>query len=159
MMGCMKWILPAALLSLISISAASAQISGLKTVYVLPMANGLDQYLALRLTSGGVLQVVTDPRKADAILTDGIGARFEEALAGLFESEKKDKSDKVGEVEFAHPAMRPLSGSRGVIFLVDRNSRDVVWSTFEPPKSSQPEDLNHAAAKIADRLAKAQKNK
>ena len=157
-MGCMKWILPAALFSLFSIPAASAQVSSLKTVYVLPMANGLDQHLALRLTSGGVLQVVTDARKADAIFTDGIGARFEEALAGLFESEK-GKGEKVGEVEFAHPAMRPLSGSRGVIFLVDRNSRDVVWSTFEPPKSSQPEDLNHAAAKIVDRLAKAQKAK
>lgn len=158
-MGCMKWILPVALFSLVSIPAATAQVSGVKTVYVLPMASGLDQYLALRLTSEGVLQVVTDPRKADAIFTDGIGARFEESFASLFEAQKKDKGEKLGEVEFAHPAMRPLSGSRGVIFLVDRNTRDVVWSTFERPKSSQAEDLNHAAAKIVDRLAKAHKGK
>src|SRR4029077_7888560 len=137
-MGCMKWIL-SALLCMISIPAAHAQVSGVKTVYVLPMANGLDQYLALRLTSEGVLQVVTDPKKADAIFTDGIGARLEESFATLFDSTKKEKGDKVGEVDFAHPAMRPLSGSRGVIFLVDRNTRDVVWSTFERPKSSQAE--------------------
>ena len=161
-MGCMKWLLTATLTAMFSIPAANAQVSGVKTVYMLPMANGLDQYLALRLTSEGVLQVVTDPKKADAIFTDGIGARFEESFATLFDSAKKDKSDKgdkVGEVDFAHPAMRPLSGSRGVIFLVDRNTRDVVWSTFERPKSSQAEDLHHAAARIVDRLAKVHKSK
>ena len=158
-MGCMKWLLTATLTAMFSIPAANAQVSAVKTVYMLPMANGLDQYLALRLTSEGVLQVVTDPKKADAIFTDGIGARFEESFATLFDSAKKDKGDKVGEVDFAHPAMRPLSGSRGVIFLVDRNTRDVVWSTFERPKSSQAEDLNHAAARIVDRLAKVHKSK
>jgi len=158
-MGCMKWLLTATLTALFSIPAANAQVSGVKTVYMLPMANGLDQYLALRLTSEGVLQVVTDPKKADAIFTDGIGARLEESFATLFNSAQKDKGEKAGEVEFAHPAMRPLSGSRGVIFLVDRNTRDVVWSTFERPKSSQAEDMNRAAAKIVDRLAKVHKSK
>jgi hypothetical protein len=159
-MGCMKWLLTATLTAMFSIPAANAQVSGVKTVYVLPMANGLDQYLALRLTSQGVLQVVTDPKKADAIFTDGIGARFEESFTSLFESAKKEKGgDKVGEIDFAHPAMRPLSGSRGVIFLVDRKTRDVVWSTFEPPKSSQAADLNQAAARIVDRLAKVHKAK
>ena len=158
-MGCMKWLLTATLTAMFSIPAANAQVSGVKTVYMLPMANGLDQYLALKLTSQGVLQVVTDPKKADAIFTDGIGARLEESFATLFDSVKKDKNEKMGEAEFAHPAMRPLSGSRGVIFLVDRNTRDVVWSTFERPKSSQAEDMNHAAARIVDRLAKAHKSK
>jgi len=158
-MGCMKWLLTATLTAMFSIPAANAQVSGVKTVYMLPMANGLDQYLALKLTSQGVLQVVTDPKKADAIFTDGIGARLEENFATLFDSAKKDKNEKMGEAEFAHPAMRPLSGSRGVIFLVDRNTRDVLWSTFERPKSSQAEDMNHAAARIVDRLAKAHKGK
>src|SRR5678809_764458 len=78
MMGYMKWLLSiglGALGALFTISGAHAQVFGVKTVYLLPMAGGLDQYLALQLTSGGVLQVVTDPKKADAILTDGIGAR------------------------------------------------------------------------------------
>jgi len=160
-MGGMKYLLTAAL-AMISISAANAQVSGIKTVYVLPMAGGLDQYLAFQLTSEGVLQVVTDPKKADAIFTDGIGARFEESITELYGApvdKDKDKAEKAGTTEFAHPAMKPLSGSRGVIFLVNRSTRDVLWSTFERPKNSQPDELKHAAAKIVDRLAKSQKAK
>jgi hypothetical protein len=158
-MDCMKYFLTGVVAALFSISIAHAQVSEVRTVYVLPMASGLDQYLALRLTSGAVLQVVTDPQKADALLTDGIGARFEESFSQLFGAVETDKSDKAGAGEFAHPAMRPLSGSRGVIFLVNRSSRDVVWSTFERPKSSQPVDLNQAAGKIVSRLAKVRKAK
>ena len=159
------------LLTLVALSAllaisSYAQVFGVKTVYVLPMAGGLDQYLALQLTSSGVLQVVTDPKKADAILTDGIGARLEDNLNQLYgavpedkDKSEKDKSEKAGSDDFAHSAMRPLSGSRGVIFLVNRTSRDVLWSTFERPKNTQPGELKHAAQKIVDRLAKAPKAK
>jgi len=158
MMGYMKWLLSiglGALGALFTISGAHAQVFGVKTVYVLPMAGGLDQYLELQLTSGGVLQVVTDPKKADAILTDGIGARFEENLTQLYGAPvDKDKPEKAGLGEFAHPAMQPLSRSRGLVFLVNRASRDVLWSTFERPKSSQPDDLKHVAQKIVERLAK-----
>jgi hypothetical protein len=45
------------------------------------------------------------------------------------------------------------------VFLVNRITRDVVWSTFERPKNSQPGELKHAAEKIVDRLAKAPKAK
>ena len=155
MMGDMKWLSIIALNALLA-SGAHGEILGVKTVYVLPMAGGLDQYLALQLTSGGVLQVVTDPKKADAILTDGIGARLEESLTQLYGApvDKDVDKDKAGKTEFAHPAMRPLSSSRGVVFLVNRTSRDVLWSTFERPKNTQPEELRHAAEKIVDRLAK-----
>jgi hypothetical protein len=170
MMGYMKWLSNMALCVamfalgvLFSISGAQAQVFGVKTVYVLPMAGGLDQYLALRLTSEGVLQVVTDPQKADAILTDGIGARFEQNLTELYgapiDKDKSDKDKKDDKAEFAHPAMQPLSRSRGVVFLVNRTSRDVLWSTFERPKNTQPEELKHAAEKIVERLAKAPKPK
>jgi hypothetical protein len=166
MMGDMKWLSKVALGALGAvalISSTQAEVFGVKTVYVLPMAGGLDQYLALQLTSGGVLQVVTDPKKADAILTDGIGARLEESLAQLYGApvdknvDKDVDKDKAGTIEFAHPAMRPLSSSRGVVFLVNRTSRDVLWSTFERPKNTQPEELRHAAEKIVDRLAKTNK--
>lgn len=148
-----------ALAAVFTISAAQAQVFGVKTVYVLPMASGLDQYLALQLTSSGVLQVVTDPKKADAILTDGIGARLEDSLNQLYGAVPvdKDKSAKAGTDDFAHPAMQPLSRGRGVVFLVNRATRDVLWSTFERPKNNQPEELKHAAQKIVDRLAKARK--
>jgi hypothetical protein len=167
MMGDMKQLSKIALGvlgALLTISGAHAEVFGVKTVYVLPMTGGLDQYLALQLTSQGVLQVVTDPKKADAILTDGIGARLEERLSELYgapvnKDADKDKTDKGGTADVAHPAMRPLSTSRGVVFLVDRTSRDVLWSTFERPKNTQPEELKHAAEKIVDRLAKTNKPK
>lgn len=160
-MGDMKWLTIVTLGALFSISA-HAQALGVKTVYMLPMSGGLDQYLALQLTSRGVLQVVTDPKKADAIFTDGIGARLEDRLNELYgagEKDKadKDKSDKVGSSAYAQPTMRPLSSSRGVVFLVNRTSRDVLWSTYERPKNTEPEELKHVAAKIVDRLAKANK--
>lgn len=160
MMAYMKCLLFAALAALPFSPAAHAEVAGLKTVYLLPMSGGLDQYLAVQLTTEGVLQVVTDPKKADAILTEGIGGRFDESFSELFKPPvDKDQADKAGATEFSHPAMRPLSGSRGLIFLVNRATRDVVWSTFERPKGNQPEDMKHAAEKIVDRMAKAQKAK
>src|ERR1700681_148227 len=157
MMGVMKWLsnMAVAAFAGLLISAAHAQVLGVKTVYVLPMAGGLDQYLALQLTSEGVLQVVTDPQKADAILTDGIGARLEENLTELFgapvtndkpekDKPEKDQSGKAGTDDFAHPAMQPLSHSRGVVFLVNRTSRNVLWSTYERPKNTQPGELKRA---------------
>ena len=173
MIGDMKWLTNmalcfamGALCALVPISSAHAEIFGVKTVYLLPMAGGLDQYLALQLSSGRLLQVVTDPKKADAILTDGIGARLEDSLNDLYgasvnkDSVDKDKSDKnksgnASTPDFAHPSMRPLSSSRGLVFLVNRTSRDVLWSTYELPTSTQPEELKHVAEKIVERLAKA----
>lgn len=152
----MKSLLMAALAALLWIPPAPAQVPAGKTVYLLPMAGGLDQYLALRLTSAGVLQVATDPQKADVILTDRIGSHFAETLTELYgPSPEKDKSS----ADFARPGMQPLSRSRGVIFLVDRGTGNVVWSTFEQTRNSTPDELNHAAERIVERLAKAQKGK
>jgi hypothetical protein len=164
MMGYMKWLsfmAFGALSALLSISAAHAEVYGVKTVYVLPMAGGLDQYLALQLTAAGVLQVVTDPKKADAILTDGIGARLDDSLSQLYGSTRveKDKDGKATTDDFSHSTMQPLSRSHGLVFLVDRSSRDVLWSTFEQPKNTQPDELRHVAEKIVERLAKAPKPK
>ena len=36
------------------------------------MGSGMDQYLANQLTNAGIFEVVTDPKKADAILTDNV---------------------------------------------------------------------------------------
>jgi len=158
-MGDMKWLTILTLGALFSI-LAQAQVLGVKTVYLLPMAGGLDQYLALQLTSRGVLQVVTDPKKADAILTDAIGARLEESFNQLYgapvDKDKSDK-DKTDVSDSARPNMRPLSSSRGLVFLVNRNTRDVLWSTFERPKNAEPGELKHVAAKIVERLAKDRK--
>ncbi len=135
-----------------------ADMSGIKTVYLLPMFSGLDQYLAVRLTAGSVLQVVVDPRNADAVLTDHLGQSFEEQLDVMYGTKPKGEDDKNGSTtEFA----RVTSGarSRGAIFLVNRKTRDVLWSTYERPKGTAPADLNRTADRIADKLAKAVKGK
>jgi hypothetical protein len=54
---------------------------------------------------------------------------------------------------------RPLSKARGTIFLVDRHTGDVVWSTLEQPRSTSVTDLNVAAKHISDNLKKALKPK
>jgi hypothetical protein len=135
-----------------------ADMSGVKTVYVLPMSSGLDQYLAVRLTTASVLQVVVDPRNADVVLTDHIGQSFEEQLDVMYGAKPKTEEDKNGsEPQFA----RLTSGarSRGAVFLVNRKTRDVLWSIYEQPKGTAPADLNRAADRIADKLAKAIKGK
>ena len=135
-----------------------ADMSGVKTVYLLPMSSGLDQYLAVRLTTASVLQVVADPRNADAVLTDHIGQGFEDQLDEIYGAKPKGEDDKNGSTtEFA----RPVSGgrSRGAIFLVNRKTRDVLWSVYERPKGTAPADLNRTADRIGDKLAKAVKGK
>jgi hypothetical protein len=46
------------------------------------------------------------------------------------------------------------SGSRGKgnLFIVDRKSRSVLWSIFEPPKDSTPAELSKTAGKVVKRL-------
>ena len=61
-----------------------AELTGVHAVYFMPMARGLDQYLANRLTNEHVFQVVTDPKLADAVFTDRIGDAFQAQMESLF---------------------------------------------------------------------------
>ena len=76
-----------------------ADSSGVQTVYLLPMANGLDQYVANRLAASGVFHVTTDPKKADAIFTDKLGEACEQRLDSLLlpPLEKSPKESKAEE--------------------------------------------------------------
>jgi hypothetical protein len=49
--------------------------------------------------------------------------------------------------------------SKGAVFLVDRKTRNVLWSDYVRPKSAQPDELNHVADKIAAQLEKDKKGK
>jgi len=154
----MKRFLMALALTLLPAGVFGADMSGVKTVYLLPMSSGLDQYLAVRLTTASVLQVVADPRNADAVLTDHIGQSFEDRLDEMYGAKPKSDDDKNGSTpEFA----RITSGarSRGAIFLVNRKTRDILWSAYEPPRGTAPADLNRTADRIAEKLAKAIKGK
>ena len=128
-----------------------------KTVYILPMSNSLDQFLAIKLTTGLVMQVVTDAHKADAIFTDRIGAGFEQKLDEIFGGKPKDADDS--EDKASRHAVQSVSRGKGAIFLVDPKTRNVIWSDYEHAKSSSPEEMNHLAERIASHLEKARKGK
>src|SRR5208337_1515701 len=83
------------LLLLLSCTGAllgGAELSGVHTVYVLSMSKGLDQYLANRLTNDHVFQVVTDPKRADAFLTDRIGESLQSKLEEIFPPPAPEKA-------------------------------------------------------------------
>jgi len=159
----MKQFILAAAAIAISMSATGAGLDDVKTVYVLPMSNGLDQYLAAQLTSGSVLQVVTDPQKADAVLTDHVGQSFEQSLADLYNAKPPasdkdaEKTDDTGNT-FTRSGMQGQR-SRGNVFLVNRKTHDVVWSFFEAPGDKTPNGMKRTAAKISGKLAQSIKAK
>ena len=135
------------------VSLALAQYAGPKTVYILPMASGLDQYLAQRLTQDHVMQVVADPKTADVIMTDRLGEAFEQKLKEIRPvdaapaSTKDDK--KTDDASFtSHNAFRS-SAARGTVFLVDAKSRAVLWSDYQKPGH----DPNRTAERIARALS------
>ena len=166
-----------------SAKAPNPQLEAVKTVYLLPMSNGFDQYLANAISRLGVLEVVTDPQKADAVLTDHVGAAFEDTMKGLYpppappqprkaeeatgpDTAKKKKSEEESEKDAAAkaeaeqitkqneaPVYSTFSRGRGMIFLVDRHSRSVLWSTYDKPKDTQPKTLDHLAHRIASQLS------
>jgi hypothetical protein len=127
-----------------------------RTVYVLPMANGLDQYLAQRLSSDHLMKVVADPKLAEVVLTDRLDEAFEQKLAEIrTAAANKDaatKDDKDKDDVRTHAAFRSSKG-KGTIFLVDAKSREVLWSDYEKvPVSSSSDILNREAERIAKKL-------
>jgi hypothetical protein len=64
--------------------AGAAELTEGRTVYLLPMGHSLDQFIADRLTRMHVFHVVTDPAKADTIITDRVGASLESRLKELY---------------------------------------------------------------------------
>lgn len=152
-------------------AAAPHLLLQIKTVYIVSMSNAFDQYLANRIARKGALEVVTDPLKADAILTDRLGASFETTLARLYPEPKpepapKPKKDDKDEDEDkpagaldvkSQPFERPVSSgrSRGNVFLVHRGSRSVVWSSYARPKNIQADTLDSTARDLAAQLSSA----
>lgn len=157
-------------------ASVNPQLHQVKRVYILAMGSGMDQYLANQLTKEGIFEVVTDPKKADAILTDNVGEPFRSRLDELYPPPKppaekvkpsadsgddtsseakpvtKDALSGVdfsGGGNFTHPA---FGRGKGNFFVVDRNSRIVLWSVFERPKNSTPRELTKTAARVVRHL-------
>jgi hypothetical protein len=126
---------------------AFAQYAGPKTVYILPMSAGLDQYLAQWLTKNHVMQVVADPKIAEVFMTDRLGEAFEQKMKEIRPDGDK-KSDDTARNTFR------TTKPRGTIFLVDAKSRRVLWSDYQkPPRSNADSDLNRAAEQIAQKIS------
>lgn len=149
----------------------SPDLMSVKSVYILPMRSGFDQYLANELTSQGVVRVVTDPKRADAVLTDHLGESFQERMDDLFPPPPKPKAKddtKSGEgksgdakdesassdepMADTRPISGAISGGKGNIFLVGREGRAVLWSDFHNPRSRQPKDMKRTADSVASDL-------
>ena len=142
-----------------------------KTVYLLSMSSGLDQYMANWLTRTGRFEVVTDPANADAVFTDRLGTSFEEKWKELYpppeppkpepakDDVKKDEATKVERTPdlidaAGSPVVRisSFSRSKGNIFLVSRKSGSVIWSYYSTPKDMRSKSLDQNAERIIDRL-------
>jgi hypothetical protein len=163
-----------------SLSAADPSLNRIKFVYLLSMGGGLDQYLANRHVQTGRFSVVTNPSQADAIFTDQLGVDFERRMEELYpppappeepkEEEAKDKEQgeqpqgqmnigsAFGEVAGQkEPVITSFGRGKGNVFLVDRESRQVIWSRYVRPRSTRPDELDQVANEIAGKLANAAK--
>lgn len=161
-------------------ASVNPQLHQVKRVYILAMGSGMDQFLANQLTKQGIFEVVTDPQKADAILTDNVGESFQSKLDELYAPPKPPEAEKTkpaadsdatadaggtksasarkdalqgvdfsGGVNFTHPS---FGRGKGNFFVVDRNSRVVLWSIYERPKNSTPGELTKTAARVVKHL-------
>lgn len=151
------------LAALSGFAQGNAELSQIQTVYLMPMANGFDQYLANRLRSVHQVRIVTDMAKADAIFTDKIGLAFEsrldEAEQTMKEKEvagtpKAEETQSSSGLKLAPKTVSSIGRGRGTFFLVDRRSRMVLWSTFNKPKDVQPKTLDKVAGNVAEEFSK-----
>ncbi len=152
---------------------AGDELLQIRSVYILHMSRAFDQYLATHLTRGGVLQVVTDPQKADAILTEQLGKNFEDQMEELFpkpkapapvaaETDDEQFGSAATRLDMQDPEGKPRSTfgrGRGTVFLVHRSSGNVVWSTYMRPKSPTADVLNDVARQVADQIKDAFKKR
>ena len=159
----MKWLWLAGLsFSTLVFGSVNPQLKQIQKVYILPMGGGMDQFLANQITKEGLLQVVTDPQRADAILTDRIGEGFEQKLQELYpppkpvaEKKKDDsKADEKNAPELEPPPklISSLGHGKGTFFLVDRKTMGVVWSDYDRPRNSTPGQMEKTANRVVQKL-------
>ena len=147
--------------------ACAADLATVHKVYIMPMAHGMDQYLANRLVSEHLFQVVTDPKLADAVFTDRIGEAFESQLDDMTAPKNPEPVAKAAADanpasmftetvnKISNPGLNSSFGrGRGTLFLVDAKSRSVVWSVYDPPKDSTARQLDRTAADVVGRMKK-----
>ncbi|MFB3828913.1 MAG: hypothetical protein ACE15B_19255 [Bryobacteraceae bacterium] len=134
-----------------------------RTVYVLPMSNGMDQFLANHLTGSQTLQVVADPKKAELFLTDRLGQSLEMRLAEILpppappkpkEGEEKKAAGDTANVPAPVGSFQATARGKGNVFLVEGATRRVIWSMFIKPAGTTPQAMDKTAGRVVERLKK-----
>ena len=162
-----------ALLSIVSLVAqplAGAdweRLGRVQKVYLWPMSDSLDQFLAEQVATEGVFDVVVDPKRAQAILTDRISSKFLEGMEELFPTPEEIAEAEKEEEEADGPAAVPAGAYRperspiysasraeGAVFLVDVRTREVLWSTFLKGYDTTPKAMHRQARMVVMRLKK-----
>lgn len=146
--------------------AMDPETRNVKSVYILRMGAGLDQLLASELTKNGIFTVTTDPQKADALFTDSLGEGFEKKFEELYpppappkeEKDEKEEEDKSG-VTLTQAPMQKVGknvwgSGKGTIFLVERKSRNLLWSMNRQTKGTSTPMMVEQARKIVGQLKK-----
>jgi hypothetical protein len=162
-------------LAAVAFASVNPQLREVKRVYILAMTASMDQFLASQLVKAGIFEVVTDPKKADAIITDRVGESFENKLDDLYpppappkpakpaaaasDDSKSDSAKPVGRADALAGvdltgAARPttMGHGKGNIFIVSRGSRAVLWSVYEPPKNNTSRELTKTAERVVKHL-------
>ena len=135
-----KWFL--ALIVPMLLLADRAGLTQVQSVYLMPMGYGLDQYLANRLTSESVFSVVTDPKRADAVLTDQLGASFERRFDELFR--RPEPAVELAPPPPEPPAAATADGGKGPAAPPEKKEKEMdaeaiarlKLSSGQPPFSS-----------------------
>jgi hypothetical protein len=113
-------------------AAVNPQLHQVKRVYILAMGSGMDQFLANRLTQEGIFEVVTDPKMADAIVTDNVGEAFQKKLDDLYPPPKPATSKPA-----APEATKPAADSATPPDAADSNAPDA-----KPAKKGALDDVD-----------------
>ena len=155
------------LVSSLVLAQSNVELNQVQTIYLMPMANGFDQYLANSMRKVPQIRIVTDATKADAVFSDRIGASFEakldeievavkekELAAAPAASHDDAKFDSRQGFKFAPKMVTTIGRGKGSYFIVDRRSRLVLWSSFHLTKNTMPSTLHATADKIAGELEK-----
>jgi hypothetical protein len=167
---------------------SAADLSDVHNVYVLKMTRGFDQYLANHITGEKVFQVVTDPKLADTIITDQIGETFQAKFDELYpppapptppkpekaetpakadKSKKADPNDDAMQAslltdtvnKLAPPGAGSFGRAKGMVFLVDARSKQVIWSAYDLPRDASSKQLDRTASDIVNRIKRDLKKK
>jgi hypothetical protein len=138
-----------------TMSAADFQLQlKTRTVYIVPMANGLNSHIASRLTSSGVVWVVLEPGSAEAVLTDRVDDAFWGWSTLHYKAAGKTSNTALHDDDpyrFEHSSTGPY---RGTLFLVDPRNGLILWSMYEPTPNTTSNALDLAATHIAASLKK-----